>query len=115
MKLTKKSIDAIKPTPTDQLHWDDALRGLDLRTKPSELKSFLMQYRNRQGRSRRLTVGNYGRLTPDEARREARRLLSEVERGLDPVEQRLEERNVSTVSDLCAEYLEKAEAGLIIG
>jgi integrase len=115
MKLTKKAIDAIKPDSTDRFVWDDELRGFGLRVKPTGLKSFLIQFRNRQGRSRRLTVGNYGRLTPDEARREARRLLSDVERGVDPAEQRLEERNVITVADLCGEYLVKAEAGLIIG
>jgi integrase len=115
MKLTKRTIDAIIPDRVERVFWDDALRGFGLRVKPGGLKSFLIQFRNRQGRSRRLTVGKYGRLTPDEARREARRLLGEVERGLDPAEQRLEERQAITVGDLCGEYLAKAEAGLIIG
>src|SRR5262245_57215644 len=115
MKLTKKSIDAIKSDATDRIYWDAELRGFGLRVKQSGLKSFLIQFRNRQGRSRRLTVGNYGRLTPEEARKEARRLLGEVERGIDPVEQRVEERNIITLGNLCNEYLAKAEAGLIIG
>jgi integrase len=115
VKLTKRSIDAIEPDGADRVFWDEKLRGFGLRVKPGGLKSFLIQFRNRQGRSRRLTVGNYGRLTPDRARREARRLLGEVDRGLDPVEQRLEERNAIIVADLCREYLAKAGAGLIIG
>jgi integrase len=115
MKLTKRTIDAIKADNTDRVFWDDELRGFGLRVKPRGFKSFLIQFRNRQGRSRRLTVGQYGRLTPEEARREARRLLSEVERGFDPVERRLEERHAINVGELSREYLAKAEAGLIIG
>src|SRR5215510_9847712 len=101
MKLTKRTIDAIKPG-IDRVLWDDKLRGFGLRVKPGGLKSFLIQFRNRQGRSRRLTVGQYGRLTPDEARREARRLLCVAERGLHPAVQRFATRRSSdaTVSAL---------------
>ena len=38
-------------------------------------------YRTREGRLRKLTVGTSGKLTPDEARNEARQRLAEVERG----------------------------------
>jgi integrase len=115
MKLTKRAIDALKTDGLDFVHWDDELRGFGLRIKQSGLKSFLIQFRNVQGHSRRLTVGQYGRMTPEEARREARRLLSDVERGLDPAEQRLQQRNAITVGDLCREYLAAAEAGFVIG
>ena len=106
-----EAIDALKPNEDDAVYWDAELRGFGLRVKASASKAFVIQYRNRQGRSPRLTVGQYGRMTPDEARREARRLLSEVERGLDPAEQLQQERNAITVADLCGEYLAKAEAG----
>ena len=56
-----------------------------------------------------------GRLTPDEARREARRLLSDVERGFDPCRAAALERHAITVAICADEYLAKAEAGLIIG
>jgi integrase len=53
-------------------------------------------------------------LTPDEARQEARRVLGDVARGLDPAEQRASDRAALTVEGLCREYMEKAEKGLII-
>lgn len=115
MKLTKKSIDALKPNGRDAVHWDDDLPGFGLRINPGGKRSFVVQYRNSQGRSRRLTVGAYGKLTPDEARREATRLLRGAELGSDPAEKRQEDRKALTVAQLCDEYLAKAEQGLILG
>lgn len=114
-KLTKRIIDALAiPAGQDVLLWDDELACFGLRIKPSGARSFLVQYRNANGRSRRLTVGRYGVLTPEEGRAQARKVLAEVARGNDPAEIRQADRQAMTVAELCRDYLDKAERGLII-
>lgn len=104
-KITKRFVEAIKPGDRDVVAWDGELRGFGLRVKPSGARSYIVQYRNRQGRSRRLTIGAHGRLTAEEARREARLLLAEVERGSDPAEDRVAARRAPTMAELCERYL----------
>nr|MDP9122457.1 integrase arm-type DNA-binding domain-containing protein [Acidobacteriota bacterium] len=107
-KLTKRTVDALKPLQTgDVVVFDEELRGFGVRVKPSGHKSYLVQYRNAQGRSRRLTVGEHGRLTAEEARKEARQLLSAVERGADPSEERQRVLQAPTVAALADRYLEQ--------
>lgn len=105
-KLTKRLIDAIHPSPEggDLVLWDDELAGFGIRIKPSGVKSFCIQYRS-QGRSRRATLGTYGRLTPDEARRMARQMLADVAKGIDPAEERAQGRQAPTVKELAERYL----------
>ena len=113
-KITKRVVDAVRPSGKEVFLWDDETAGFGLRVKLTGAKSFIIQYRNAQGRSRRLTLGRYGVLTVDEARRKARLSLASVLKGEDPAESRLLERGALTVADLCREYLAKAERGLIL-
>jgi hypothetical protein len=113
-KLTKRVIDALRPTPgADLFAWDNELRGFGLRMKPSGSASFLVQYRTPQGRTRRLAFAKLGTIAPDHARARARRLLMEVENGGDSSAARHDERDAVSVSQLCERYMEAARAGLV--
>jgi integrase len=113
-RLTKRTVDSAQSTGGDCFLWDGELPGFGLRTKASGAKSFVIQYRNANGRSRRLTVGRYGVLTVEEARKQARIALAEVSKGSDPAENRKLERGAVTIEALCREYLDRAERGLIL-
>ena len=113
-KLTKRIIDAARAAKGEIFLWDDELPGFGLRVKASGAKSFLVQYRNANGRSRRLTLGRYGVLTVEEGRREAKLALANVLKGADPAETRKLERGAVTMEALCREYLDKAERGLVL-
>ncbi len=106
-KLTKRAVDALRASPSakDVIHWDEGLPGFGLRLKPSGAASWVIQYRNAYGASRRLTLGRVGRVTPDEARRQARLRLGTVDRGGDPAQERNEARKAVTVAELCEDYL----------
>jgi integrase len=119
-KLTKQAVDALKPSRVGlkgsySFLWDQELRGFGVQVKASGLKSFAVQYRNAEGRSRRMVIGRYGVMTVEEARRKARALLGKVAQGVDPAEKKTPSGDTVTVAELCDWYLAEAEAGRILG
>jgi integrase len=116
VKLTKHVVLTILPDPSrDRCVWDDEVRGFGLRIKPTGVRSFMVQYRNSSGNSRRVTLGRVGVLTVDQARALAKRTLADVIKGEDPAAKRSDDRKAMTVRQLCRAYLDAAETGLILG
>jgi len=108
-------VDALKPVERDTLFRDSELSGFALRAKPSGALTWVVQYRNSAGRTRKLALGKVGVLTPEAARQQARIALGEVARGGDPSAARSASRGAMTVAELCRSYLDAAEKGLVLG
>ena len=109
-KITKRLVDALRPDRNgkDVFVWDagdGALKGFGIRMKPSGAASYFVQYRNKEGRTRRLVIGKIGTLAPDEARRLAGDALRVAAKGGDPSAERHAMRGAITVADLCELYL----------
>lgn len=90
-KLTKRVIDLARPQETERWLWDSELKGFGLRVYPDGRKLYVCQYRTaggRRGRTRRVTLGAHGVLTPDQARGDAKQVLACVALGEDPAADR---------------------------
>jgi Arm DNA-binding domain/Phage integrase, N-terminal SAM-like domain len=88
--ITKRAVDAAKSHSVDSYLWDKELHGFGLKVTPAGSKVYLVQYQlgGRKGRTRRVTIGRHGELTPTAARAEAKRLLGEIAAGRDPADER---------------------------
>lgn len=105
MKITKRSVDAAKPENDRYLVWDSELKGFGLLVLPSGVKSYLFQYRTPQGIKRRITIGQHGTWTADEARKKADDYRDIVKQRGDPLGDKRAEREAPTVSDLVDAYM----------
>jgi integrase len=114
LRFTKSLIDAL-PIPTEanagsagyQMYWDVSVTGFGVLVRPSGLKTFVLVYRNPQGRVRRLTLGRYGRITVDQAREAAKHHNGKIVLGSDPVADKKRDRSAKTVDHVLDEYIQK--------
>ena len=111
VKIGLREVRALGP---GQEVWDIDPIGFGARRQRSEAVAYVVMYRTKEGRLRRLTIGRHGRYTPDTARNEAKRILGAVAAGEDPATTKTETRKASTVAELCDDYLADAEAGKLL-
>jgi integrase len=109
MKLTKETIERLplerdKGKP-DVIYWDDDLRGFGLRIRGAR-RSFVCQYRVDHAQRRKSWDAQAVDVTA--ARKEAKRILAEVELGRDPQGEQIEARARArlTLGTIADEYLE---------
>ena len=103
-KITKRLIDSLKAQEKDYFIWDSEVAGFGLRVFKTGRKSYLIQYRV-GSRTRRMTIGAHGVLTPDQARKEARSLLVSVTQGNNPSEEKRLYRHAPTLEALCERFM----------
>lgn len=107
LKLTKRTVDALETRPgKNYIVFDEELPCFGIRVMPSGKRFFLIQYRFK-GRTRRVMLGMYGPVTPDEGRKQAMILLGQVKAGIDPADQRDAARRAGTVKELGKRFLEQ--------
>src|SRR5262245_29914138 len=115
-RISKSTVDALfcPPGKDRDIVWDDKLKGFGIAVFPSGVKAYVAQYR-KDGRSHRVVLGKHGRLTPDQARREAKALLGDVEKGANPAQERRTRREAPTLTKAAEGFLAYAFAKKKIG
>ena len=99
--LSKRVVDRLSVNGKDAIFWDRDLAGFGVRVYPTGKKVFVVQTRA-FGRSKRVTLGTYGKLTAEKARKNAAAVIARIKKGQPPVPP--EPAPVPTVADLAERY-----------
>jgi integrase len=107
-------VDAAELRATPYFLWCSELSGFGVRIFPTGKRVYYADYRA-EGARRRMTIGQHGKITTDEARKLAIATMGSVVHGEDPLMERKTRRRSLTVSQLCDQYVAAAEKGLVLG
>jgi integrase len=105
--LSKRTVDGCLPSDKRYKVWDSELPGFGVRVQPSGVKTFVVQYRPGGGSSgiqRMMTLGRFGPLTAEKARRRAKVILGSAAAGSDPGGELMAKRREMKMSDLIDHY-----------
>ncbi|PCI22604.1 MAG: integrase [Piscirickettsiaceae bacterium] len=112
MRISKSFVDKVEiPAPSKAgssaqvFYRDSAISGFALRVTSGGAKSFIVEKRI-NGKVKRITLGRYGNLTVEQAKKEAMKFLGKVATGIDPIAEK-KEQNVRSLSliDTFNDYL----------
>jgi len=90
LRISNSSVSKLKPPKplaggisAQEFYRDDQLLGFGLRITSGGSKAYFVEKRV-NGKSKRITLGKHGQLTPEQARKYAQQVLSEIVMGKDP-------------------------------
>ncbi len=108
-RITKRTVDALKVTGKEYVHWDGELTGFGVRVRASGSKSFVAVYRTggRNAPLRRVTIGGVGKIEADKAREEAKSIIRQAELGHDRAAEKAKARAEMTFDKVCDLYIKE--------
>ena len=103
-KITKRMVDALSARGNAGIAWDRDLPGFGVRLYPTGRITYVVQSRGPSG-SRRVTLGEHGEITPDQARKRAAAAIDRIKSGKDALAREPEPELVLSVADLARQCL----------
>ena len=82
-RITKRTVDAIKPHDRERVVWDDDLKGFGVRVHPSGRKVYIVKTRY-QGRIIKMTIGPHDAVSATYARVRAAEIITDARAGKNP-------------------------------
>ena len=110
-KITKRTVDALKPMERDRVVWDEEIRGFGVRVHPSGRKVYIVKYRH-EGRAVKATIGPHGPITAAAARARAAEIVTLARTGRD-LEGKTPRSKAggATMADLARRFLDEYSPG----
>ncbi len=102
LSISKRTVDALAVETSDAVFWDRDLPGFGVRVYPSGRKVYVAQARAHSA-PRRVTLGQHGDITADQARKHAAVVIDRIKKGEDPTASTAQSE--LTVLDLAGRYM----------
>jgi hypothetical protein len=108
-RISKRIVDGLQSSGPKAILWDAELKGFGVAASAGGTKSYILNWRGPDGRSRRFTLGQHGKITADQARVLAKKRLGEIADGADPLAERRAERDAvkTTFETIAEEFIAK--------
>lgn len=105
-KLTKHAVESAPAKDVRYTVWDTALPGFGVRIAPTGVRTFIVRYRplGNSSLKRFMTIGRFGPITVDQARKRAQKILGDVADGQDPAARSNARHSAPTLAEVAAEF-----------